>query len=93
MSNLLKSTYVDDVVTGAEPEGAAYELYKASKGLLKSARFNLRKFTSNSSLPRDRIEKRRRKSLPRHPSQSALIHLCNLRRSPDASLRRAENTG
>ena len=48
VSELLKSTYVDDVVTGAESEGAAYELYKTSKELLKSAGFNLRKFTSNT---------------------------------------------
>ena len=37
VSKLLKSTYVDDIITGAESEGAAYELYKASKELLKSA--------------------------------------------------------
>ena len=48
VNKLLKSTYVDDVVTGAESEEAAYELYKASKELLKSAGFNLRKFTSIS---------------------------------------------
>ena len=42
VSKLLKSTYVDDIVTGTESEGAAYERYKASKELLKSAGFNLR---------------------------------------------------
>ena len=48
VGKLLKSTYVDDIVTGAGFEEAAYELYKNSKELLKGAGFNLRKFTSNS---------------------------------------------
>ena len=49
VSKLLRSTYVDDIVTGAESEEAAYKLYKESNELLKGAGFNLRKFTSNSS--------------------------------------------
>lgn len=49
MSKLLKYTYVDDIVTVAESEEAAYKLYKESKELLKGAGLNLRKFTSNSS--------------------------------------------
>ena len=35
VSKLLRSTYVDDIVTGAESEEAAYELYKEYKELLK----------------------------------------------------------
>ena len=57
VSKLLRSTYVDDIVTGAESEKAAYELYKESKELLKGAGFNLRKFTSNSSRLRDKVER------------------------------------
>lgn len=57
VSKLLRSTYVDDIVTGAESEEAAYELYKESKELLKGAGFNLRKFTSNSSRLRDKVER------------------------------------
>ena len=49
VSKLLRSTYVDDIITGAESEEAAYKLYKESNELLKGAGFNLRKFTSNSS--------------------------------------------
>ena len=57
VSKLLRSTYVDDIVTGAESEEAAYELYKESKELLKGAGFNLRKFTSNSSQLREKVER------------------------------------
>ena len=57
VSKLLRSTYVDDIVTGAESEEAAYELYKESNELLKGAGFNLRKFTSNSSRLRDKVER------------------------------------
>jgi hypothetical protein len=48
VAKLLRSTYVDDVVTSAESEEEAYELYTQSKELLKQARFDLRKFASNS---------------------------------------------
>lgn len=57
VSKLLRSTYVDDIVTGAESEEAAYELYKESKQLLRGAEFNLRKFVSKSSLLRDKIKR------------------------------------
>lgn len=54
---LLRSTYVDDIVTGAESEEAAYELYKKAKELLLGAGFNLRKFTSNSPRLRHKVER------------------------------------
>ena len=57
VSKLLRSTYVDDIVTGADSEEAAYRLYKESKELLQEAGFNLRKFSSNSSHLRDKIQK------------------------------------
>ena len=48
VTKLLKSTYVDDIVTGAQSEEAPYncKLYKESKEILKGAGFNLK---SNSS--------------------------------------------
>ena len=51
VNKLLKSTYVDDIVTGAESEEAPYNCkpYKESKEILKGAGFNLRKFKNNSS--------------------------------------------
>ena len=57
VSKLLRSTYVDDIVTGADSEEAANRLYKESKELLQEAGFNLRKFSSNSSHLRDKIQK------------------------------------
>ena len=48
VAKLLRSTYVDDVVTSAKSEEQAYELYMKAKELLKQAGFNLRKFASSS---------------------------------------------
>ena len=52
---LLRSTYVDDIVTGAKDEDDAYELYVKSKKMLKSGGFNLRKFVTSSSRLQERI--------------------------------------
>ena len=49
VSKVLRSMYVDDIVTGAESDKQAYELYKGAKRLLRSGAFNLRKFSTNSS--------------------------------------------
>ena len=46
---LRRAFYVDDVVTGAKDEADAYQLYRASKEIMKIGGFNLRKFCSNSS--------------------------------------------
>ena len=45
---LLQYTYVDDIVTGAETEEAAFELYTQAKDLFRRGGFNLRKFSTNS---------------------------------------------
>ena len=45
VKELLRSIYVDDVVFGADDEDSTYELYTNSKGILRSASFNLRKFS------------------------------------------------
>ena len=49
VENLLRSTYVDDIVTGADSEEQAFELYTDAKGILQHGGFNLRKFITNSS--------------------------------------------
>ena len=48
--------YVDDVITGAGDEAHAYQLYQASKEILKAGGFNLRKFCSNSVLLQMQID-------------------------------------
>lgn len=53
---VLRSIYVDDVVTGSQSEEQAYQLYTGAKALLKTAAFNLRKFSSNSSSLQARID-------------------------------------
>lgn len=46
---MLRSIYVDDVVTGSQSEEQAYQLYTEAKALLRTGAFNLRKFSCNSS--------------------------------------------
>ena len=53
---LMQSTYVDDVVAGANSEDEAYTLYTASKEILSHASFNLRKFVTNSPTLQDRVD-------------------------------------
>ena len=48
-NKLTNSLYVDDVVTGASNETEAFRLYQESKRIFKSAGFNLRKFSTNST--------------------------------------------
>lgn len=52
---MLRSMYVDDVVTGTTTEEQAYELYIGAKEILASAGFNLRKFTTNVSSLQARV--------------------------------------
>ena len=44
---LTASFYVDDVITGANDEEEAYQLYLESKSIFKEGGFNLRKFVTN----------------------------------------------
>ena len=55
VAKLLRSTYVNDVVTSARSEEQAYELYVQAKELLKQAGFNLRKFASILRSLQDRV--------------------------------------
>lgn len=48
VNQLRQSIYVDDVLTGADDEEAAFEFYEGSKQLLQTGSFNLRKFVTNS---------------------------------------------
>ena len=50
VEKLIKATYVDDIVTGANSEEAAYQLFNQAKEILREGGFNLRKFNSNSTL-------------------------------------------
>ena len=58
VDSLNRSLYVDDVVTGADTEDEAYQLYLESKEVLSQGSFNLRKFRSNSPRLQDRIDQR-----------------------------------
>ena len=51
-----RSFYVDDLVTGAEDEERAYQLFMKSKEMLKDGGFNLRKFCSNSVALQARVD-------------------------------------
>jgi len=48
VKRLLESTYVDDVVSGADSEDEAFQLYAESKSIFRQGGFNLRKFLTNS---------------------------------------------
>lgn len=54
---LKRLIYVDDVVTGAENEEAAYQAYLDSRSILKAGGFNVRKFISSSSTLQAKIDK------------------------------------
>lgn len=56
VQKLLRSFYVDNLVTGADDEQEAYALFRESRDILKQGGFNLRKFRSNSSMLQLRID-------------------------------------
>lgn len=53
---ILDSTYVDDVVFGANSVEETYELYQDDKGIFREGGFNLRKFRTSVSELQVRIE-------------------------------------
>ena len=63
---LSKSIYVDDIVTGADSEEQAYQVFNESKGMLKDGGFNLQKFCSNSASLQGRVDKDNVTPAPRH---------------------------
>ena len=56
VERLLKSFYVDDVITGASTEDEAFSLYQMAKEILKEGGFNLRKFSTNAVRLQTRID-------------------------------------
>ena len=61
VSYLLKLIYVDDIVTGANSEEEALELYLQSKRIFHEASFNLQKFRTNSRSLQQEIDLAERK--------------------------------
>ena len=57
VSQILRSLYVDDLVSRASSEQEAYELFRRSKEMLASGSFNLRKFTTNSVQLQEAVDK------------------------------------
>ena len=56
VEKICKSFYVDDVVSGADTEEEAYQLFENSRKILKDGGFNLRKFCSNSVLLQAQVD-------------------------------------
>ena len=48
VERLLRSTYVDDIISGADSEDEAFEFFVQAKELFRRGGFNLRKFLTNS---------------------------------------------
>ena len=56
VEKLLKSTYVDDIISGADTIDEAFELYTQAKEIFRKGGFNLRKFLSNCQPLQMRID-------------------------------------
>ena len=56
VKRLRQSTYVDDIVTGADSIEEAFELYKQAKDIFQQGGFNLRKFVSSNYSLQERID-------------------------------------
>ena len=48
--DMLNSLYVDNVISGCDTEESAIEYYTTSRAIMKEAKFNLRSWSSNSSI-------------------------------------------
>ena len=55
VDRLLHSTYVDDIISGANTEEEAFNLYTIAKAIFLKGGFNLRKFLTNSRSLQERI--------------------------------------
>ena len=58
VNKLTASLYVDDVITGANDEEGAYQLYLESKSIFKEGGFNLRKFVTNAESLQQKIDEK-----------------------------------
>ena len=73
VKKMLRAFYVDDVVTGANDEDEAYELYSTAKTLLKEGGFRLRKFCSNSMMLQSTVEREENQN-PHHVSPALCLN-------------------
>ena len=60
MQKLLRSLYVDDIISGDSDDIGAYELYVKAKSRLAEGGFNERKFVSNSKKLMSQIKENER---------------------------------
>ncbi len=80
---MIRSIYVDDIVTGSQSEEQAYQLYSEAKTLLKTGAFNLRKFSTNATRLQAKVdleESAQCQDVPKPMetySQSTLSELCD----------------
>ena len=56
VQQLLRSTYVDDIISGGRTEDEVFKLYATSKKLFREGGFNLRKFLTNSKCLQEKID-------------------------------------
>ena len=68
VKKLRDSIYVDDLVSGANSEEEACQLFMKSKNILKEGGFNLRKFYSNSACLQARVDSDANSEIPVHGS-------------------------
>ncbi len=85
VQNLLRSTYVDDIVTREDSEDLAYHLYIQAKDLLHREGFNLRKFITNSPQLQQRITRELWSLRPARRALVILMDVCgnHYRRHPE----------
>ena len=69
---LSRSTYVDDIVGGADSEDDAFRLYIESKEVLSHGSFNLRKFLSNSAQLQNQMDEKEATLTPRDPAEELI---------------------
>ena len=71
VKRLLQSTYVDDIISGADTEEEAFKLYTQAKEIFRQGGFNLRKFVSNNRNVQDGISAAKETSGHTHSTGSA----------------------
>ena len=59
---LLRSTYVDDIISGGDSEEEVLEMHAESRRIFHEGGFNLRKFLTNSAVVREQIATERQES-------------------------------
>ncbi len=77
VQRLLESTFVDDVVTGADTEDEAFTLYTQGKSIFRDRGFNLRKFKMKSMQLQRKID-RTEKINTTNPEGAKEAHPCYL---------------